>query len=80
MGWNKSWGFFGLVSQQHKACAASFAVNVSPLITLQPISYFQPNMPVVITYPHSTDVQGKQMPPTEAFACSHVVVLGWLSP
>lgn len=80
MGQNISWGFSGLISQQHKAHAASFSVNVSPLITLQPISYFQPNISVVITCLHNIGVQGKQMPPTKAFACSHVVVLGWLSP
>lgn len=80
MGQNNKFGFFGLISQQHKACAASFSVNVSPLITVQPISYFQPNISVVITCLYNIDVQGKQVPPTEAFACSHVVVLGWLSP
>lgn len=80
MGQNTNLGFFGLIPQQHKARAASFSINVSPLITLQPISYFQPNISVVITCLHNTDVQGKQMPLTEAFACSHVVVLGWLSP
>lgn len=80
MGQNISWGFSGLISQQHKAHAASFSVNVSPLITLQPISYFQPNISVVITCLHNIGVQGRQMPPTKAFACSHVVVLGWLSP
>lgn len=80
MGQNISWGFSGLIPQQHKAHAASFSVNVSPLITLQPISYFQPNISVVITCLHNIGVQGRQMPPTKAFACSHVVVLGWLSP
>lgn len=62
-------GFFGLISQQHKAHAASFSVNVKPLIALQPMSYFQASIPVVITYLHNIHVQGKQMPPAEAFIC-----------
>ena len=79
MGQNISWGFLGLVSQQHKARAVSFSVNVSPLITFQSISYFQPNISVVITGLHNIHLQGKQMPPTKWFVCSHVVLFGWLS-
>lgn len=62
--------FFCLFSQQHKVHTVSLTLNVTPLITFQLLSYFQPNLSVVITSLHNIDRQGKQMSSTKGLSAA----------